>query len=82
MHELGVTRAVLQIILDAVAGYAELGAAVCSPAPADVLDDLCLGLSAVALGLVIWLAVVLVGDPDGRVRASLSREGRSGGATE
>ena len=32
-----------------------------------------LGLSVVALGLVIWLVVLLVRDPQGKVRAALKR---------
>lgn len=58
-------------LVDAVFEYAELGAAFFSPAPADMLNDLYLGLSAVALGLVIWLAALLVKDPRGVVKAAL-----------
>ncbi|MDD4074586.1 MAG: hypothetical protein PHC80_00680 [Eubacteriales bacterium] len=63
--------AALMWLVDAVFEYAELGAAFFSPAPADMLNDLYLGLSAVALGLVIWLAALLVKDPRGVVKAAL-----------
>lgn len=60
-------------LVDAVFEYAELKAAYFTPAPADMLNDLYLGLSAVALGLVIWLIVLLVRDPRGAVKAALFR---------
>ncbi len=61
----------LMWLVDAVFEYAELHAAYFTPAPADLLNDLFLGLSVVALGLVIWLAVLLVKDPKGVVKAAL-----------
>ena len=36
-----------------------------------MLNDLFLGLSVVALGLVIWLVVLLIKDPKGVVRSAL-----------
>ena len=44
-----------------------------SPAPSDMLNDAYLGLSVVALGLIIWLVVLLVKDPKGVVKDSLLR---------
>ena len=41
------------------------------PAPAELLNDLFLGLVVVALGLSIWLIRLLVTDPEGNVRAKL-----------
>ena len=61
----------LMWFVDAIFEYAELGAAYFTPAPADLLNDLYLGLSVVALGLVIWLVILLVKDPKGVVRAVL-----------
>lgn len=55
--------AALMWLVDAIAEYAELGAAFFTPAPEDVLNDLLLGLSVVALGLIIWLVRLLVRDP-------------------
>ena len=51
--------------VDAVYEYASVGAAYFSPTPSDMLNDLYLGLSAVALGLIIWLVILLVHDPKG-----------------
>lgn len=64
----------LMWLVDAVVEYLELGAAYFTPAPADMLNDLYLGLSAIALGLVIWLAILLVKDPKGAVRAALLKK--------
>lgn len=60
--------------VDAVFEYAELGAEYFAPAPEDMLNDFYLGLSVVALGLIIWLAVLLFKDPKGVVRAELFRK--------
>ena len=61
----------LMWFVDAVAEYLELRAEFFTPAAEDMLNDSYLGLSVVALGLVIWLAIVLVKDPKGVVKASL-----------
>ena len=53
---------------------AELGAESFVPAPLDMLNDLYLGLSVVALGLIIWLVIVLVRDPKGVVKAALFKK--------
>ncbi|NLC75835.1 MAG: hypothetical protein GX685_11545, partial [Clostridiales bacterium] len=53
-----------------------LKAAYFTPAPADMLNDFYLGMSVVALGLVIWLIILFVKDPKGVVRASLLRKRR------
>lgn len=60
--------------VDAIFAYAEDGAAFFTPEPAEMLGDLYLGLSVVALGLVIWLVILLVKDPKGRVKAALFRK--------
>ena len=61
----------LMWLVDAIFEYAELGAEYFAPAPVDMLNDLYLGLSVVALGLVIWLAVLLIRDPKGTVKNAL-----------
>jgi hypothetical protein len=61
----------LMWLVDAVYEYAELRADYFAPAPADMLNDLFLGLSVIALALVIWLAVLLVQDPKGVVKKAL-----------
>ncbi len=64
----------LMWLVDAVFEYAELGAEYFTPAPKDMLNDLFLGLSAVALGLVIWLVIVLIRDPKGIVRKAITEK--------
>jgi hypothetical protein len=59
--------------VDAVFEYAELGAEYFTPAAADMLNDLFLGLSVVALALIIWLVILLIKDPGGVVRAKLKK---------
>ena len=66
--------ATLMWLVDAIFEYAELKAEYFTPAPADMLNDLFLGLSVVALGLVIWLIVLLVKDPKGIVKATLFKK--------
>jgi hypothetical protein len=56
---------------DAIFGYAEDGAGFFTPAPMDMLNDSFLGLSVVALALVIRNVRVLVTDPKGVVRKSM-----------
>ncbi len=60
-------------LVDAVFEYAELGAEYFTPAIGDMLNDAFLGLSVVALGLVIWLVRLLITDPKGTVRAALKK---------
>ncbi len=64
----------LMWLVDAIFEYAELGAAYFTPEPVDMLNDLFLGLSVVALGLVIWLVVLLVKDPKGVIKGKLFRK--------
>ncbi|MCR5481227.1 MAG: hypothetical protein K6F52_00310 [Clostridia bacterium] len=63
----------LMWMADAIMEYKELGAGFFTPAPADMLNDFYLGLSVVALGLVIWLITLLIKDPKGIVRLALFR---------
>ena len=58
-------------LVDAIFEYAELKAEYFTPAPADMLNDLFLGFSVVALGLIIWLVRLLIADPRGVVRGAL-----------
>ena len=59
----------LMWLVDAVVEYIELGAEFFEQAPSDMINDAFLGLSVVALGIVIWLVVLLVKDPEGKVKA-------------
>ncbi|NLD05896.1 MAG: hypothetical protein GX672_08435 [Synergistaceae bacterium] len=58
-------------LVDAIFEYAELQAEYFTPEPLDMLNDFYLGLSVVALGMIIWLAILLIKDPKGVVKASL-----------
>jgi hypothetical protein len=64
----------LMWLVDALFEYAELGAEYFTPAPVDLLNDLFLGLSVVALGLVIWVIYLLIKDPKGVIRAALTEK--------
>ena len=59
---------------DAIFEYMELGAEYFAPAPADMLNDAFLGLSVVALGLIVWLIVLLVKDPRGVLPTTLFKK--------
>ncbi|MCI5826420.1 MAG: hypothetical protein MR006_07125 [Arcanobacterium sp.] len=58
--------------VDALAEYVELRAEYFTPAPADMLNDTFLGLSVIALALVIWLVRLLISDPRGVIKARLN----------
>ncbi len=60
--------------VDAIFEYVELRAEYFTPAIEDMLNDTFLGLSVVALGLVIWVVRLLITDPKGSVRAALQRK--------
>ncbi len=64
----------LMWLIDAIFEYAELGAEYFTPEPLDMLNDLYLGLSVVALGLIIWLIILLVKDPKGVVKSALFKK--------
>ena len=61
-------------LVDAIFEYRELGSEYFAPAPGDMLNDLFLGLSVVALGLIIWIIVLLVKDPKGVLKAKLYKK--------
>ena len=60
--------------VDAIYEYADLGAQFFAPAPIDLLIDLFLGLSVVALGLIVWLIVLLVKDPRGVIKGMFQKK--------
>ena len=64
----------LMWLVDAIFEYAEIGAEYFAPAPVDMLNDLYLGLSVIALGMIIWLVILLVKDPRGVVKQALFRK--------
>lgn len=61
----------LMWMVDAIFEYAELHAEYFTPAPVDLLNDFFLGLAVVALGLIAWLAILMIKDPKGIVRAAI-----------
>lgn len=61
-------------LADAIFEYAELKAAYFTPTPADMLNDAFLGLSVVALALVVWIVILLIKDPRGTVREKLKKK--------
>ncbi len=63
----------LMWLIDAVFEYAELGAEYFSPSLKDMANDAFLGVSVVALALIIWLVRLLILDPKGTLRASLKK---------
>ncbi len=64
----------LMWLVDAAVEYIEIGAQYFTPAASDMLNDAYLGFSVVALGLIIWLAVLLVKDPNGKIREFLAKK--------
>ncbi len=64
----------LMWLVDAIFEYAELGAEYFTHAPVDMLNDFYLGLSVAALGLIIWLVILLLKDPKGVVKAALFKK--------
>ncbi len=64
----------LMWFVDAIFEFVELKSEYFSPEPLEMLNDLFLGLSAVALGLVIWIIYLLIKDPKGVVREALLKK--------
>ena len=60
--------------VDAIFEYAELHEEFFTPKVSDMLNDTYLGLYVVALGLIIWLVVLLCKDPKGVVKSTLLRK--------
>lgn len=64
----------LMWLVDAIFEYAEIRGEYFTPAPAEMLNDFYLGLSVIALGLVIWLIILLAKDPKGVVKSVLFKK--------
>ena len=60
--------------IDAVFEFADLKSEYFTPAVRDMLNDAFLGLTVVALGLIVWLVRLLATDPKGKLRAALRKE--------
>ncbi len=63
--------AAIMWLVDAIVEYSEVGAEFFMQDGADMLNDLYLGLSVVALGLIIWLVILLIKDPRGVVKKAV-----------
>ena len=63
----------LMWLVDAVFEYIELRAEYFTPAAEDMLNDSFLGLSVIALALVIWIVALLIKDPQGVIRKRLKK---------
>lgn len=61
-------------LVDAIYSYLELKSAFFTPSPEDMVNDLFLGLSVIALGLIVWLVVLLIKDPKGVVKSSFHKK--------
>lgn len=66
--------AAIMWFVDAIVEYSEVGAEFFMQDGADMLNDLYLGLSVIALGLIIWLVILLVKDPRGLVRSAILKK--------
>lgn len=64
----------LMWLVDAISEYAELRADYFTPSVQDMVNDAFLGISAVALGLVIWLVKLLITDPKHIFKRSIDHE--------
>ena len=67
----------LMWLVDAVVEYLEVGAEYFEPAAKDMLNDAFLGISVVALALVVWVVYILIKDPRNTVK-NLLAEKRTG----
>ena len=60
--------------VDAIFEFVELKAEYFTPEPLEMLNDFFLGISVVALGLIIWLIILLIRDPRGVIKKMLSKK--------
>lgn len=61
---------------DAIFEYAELHEEYFAPEIADMVNDSFLGLSVIALALVVWVVILLIKDPNGSVKAALKKKSK------
>lgn len=64
----------LMWLVDAIFEYADQRAQYFMPSGADMINDAFLGLAVIALGMVIWVAALLVSDPCGVVKKTWQGE--------
>ena len=63
----------LMWLVDAVVEFIEIRAEYFTPAAADMLNDAFLGVSVIALAMVIWIVSVLIKDSNGVFRKRLKK---------
>lgn len=61
----------LMWLVDAVVEYLEAGAEFFEPAASDMLNDTFLGISVIALALVVWVIYLLIKDPAGTLKSNI-----------
>ncbi|SDA29896.1 hypothetical protein SAMN02910447_03113 [Ruminococcus sp. YE71] len=61
----------LMWLVDAVVEYLEAGAEFFTPSASDMLNDTFLGISVVALALVVWVIYLLIKDPSGTLKSNI-----------
>lgn len=64
----------LMWMCDAIFEYIELGAEYFTPAFEDMVNDTFLGLSVIAVALIVWVVILLVKDPRGTVKKSIKQQ--------
>lgn len=60
--------------IDAIFEYIELRAEYFTPAAEDMLNDMFLGLSVIALALIIWVVTFLIKDPNGVIKKAITNK--------
>ncbi|MGN1411900.1 MAG: hypothetical protein ACI4WH_05240 [Oscillospiraceae bacterium] len=63
----------LMWLVDAIAEYIELQVEFFNPNLNDMINDAFLGISIVALGLIIWLIFLIAKDPQNKIKCFLSK---------
>lgn len=58
----------LMWLVDAAVEYIELGTEYFQPSARNMINDTFLGLSVIALALVVWVIYILIKDPKGTIR--------------
>ena len=64
----------LMWMVDSLMEYIEDSEGFFNPEPMDMLNDAFLGFSVVALGLIIWIGMLIIKDPKGIVKAALIKK--------
>lgn len=63
-------------LVDAIFEYAELGAEFFTPSVEDMVNDSYLGLTVIALAMVIWIVTLLIRDPEGKIAHHIAKKNK------